>query len=291
MVAKLINELSREYGVSERKFYVSDSELDREIYIKNLHGLLMNPFVKDRLLRSKQEIFKEASAFDEMIQSVTYLVATMYSSEEDFASIGDFNSMWAQTQSYVRDESTITRDSTRIREGLVEILSDVSDDLDEQDVIPLLYGSVKYGDANRYSDLDILFLIPSETSRPDVRALIDDVDQIISHEFEGKNMIRDDMDPATSAISLGHLHSKIVKMKNGETSKLADYTIKGNEMYPLNWILEGDVLVKLDDAQEDLDFVKAELLEAVKTDPFLEFVMSYHLYRTIQKREENKDRK
>jgi len=272
--------------------------INYDVAASNLTNLLQNEAVIQMLLSAQQEVFSRADSrspedrFGEFITLLAREVAGYYCNDNvDFSTLTSFANMWKKLRSYIREGSSVTEPSRRIKFGLREVLSEHGVSLARTEMTFHLLGSVRYGDAQEYSDIDGDFIIVADepeyqAQRKKIIASIDNaVDEKFSppEEFRPKNQIRD----GVKIIDLSEYAALLTDIEDEATVEASDYAYHGDLFHPYDWLLQGKDLLKLPTIGKEIITINNRIKKAARIDPLFEFLLCYKLFGTIQKREEN----
>ncbi len=275
--------------------------INYDVAASNLTNLLQNEAVIEMLSSARKKVFfrydpkSPEARFSNFLGFLAGEVASYYRNDNvDFSVLTNFTEMWRKVRSYIRKESSATEPSKRIKSGLREVLSEHKVDLTRTEMTFNLLGSVRYGDAQEYSDIDGDFIILANEDKfreqriATIAAIDNAVDEKFSppEEFKPKNQIRD----GVKIIDLSDYAALLTDIEDEATVEASDYTSSGDLFYPYDWLLQGEDLLQLPTIGEEISAIKNRMEKAALLDPFFEFLLCYKMFGTIQKREENLSR-
>src|SRR3989344_3205073 len=122
-----INTIAAIYSVNPRclREGIITRGIDYDVAASNLTNLLQNEAVSRMLLSARMEIFSRTDSltpqakFSEFAELLAGEVAGYYQNPGvDFSAITSFPEMWGKVRSYIREKSSATEPSRRIRLGL-----------------------------------------------------------------------------------------------------------------------------------------------------------------------------
>jgi len=287
MVNKL-EELSSVYGTSSRYFKVRDALYPVQT-IDKVYSFYSNPHVRDRLFHARGKQLRNPASFNEALSELSNYVGTAFDYREDFSNLTDFASMWNILQSYCRNDNS-TSASKQIKNKLEKVFKKFIPRLISGEVYPLVFGSLRYGDAKANSDVD-MFLLVNDKKLPQQSVYIG-LEKAISGHLSNLNSWKDDLGFKESVLKIPELVSVLIDVIDGEVTSIQDYTFNGYLFYPYNWVLEGYCPVSgLGKIETDVKELKSMIEEAVKVDPLFDLMMSLRLHRSISRRKDNLHRK
>jgi len=288
------------YAVNPRylRAGIINGGIDYDVAASNLAHLLQNEAVRQMLLSAQQEVFSRPDSstpparFGEFMTLLAREVAGYYrSARVDFSAVTSFTEMWKRVRSYIREGSSATEPSRRIRFGLRKVLSKHGASLAGAEMTFHLLGSVRFGDAAEYSDIDGDFVVIADEEKyrakrtKIVTAVNDGIDSTFSpeDEFRPKNQIRDDI----KIIDLSQYDGLLTDIETKATTRAADYAYDSDLFHTYDWLLQGESPLEMPAIDWEISRVKKRMKKAALADPFFEFLLCYKLFGTIQKREDN----
>ncbi|MBT4539389.1 hypothetical protein HOI26_05240 [Candidatus Woesearchaeota archaeon] len=322
---ELISGFCEAYGALAHPIYMAlksesriQEKFDEDMAVRNITGLFLNPSVQEMVKRARETVFsrrdKKSSVkrFSEFVFVVAKEVAKSYSNEVDFSSITRLPEMISRTHNFTRKQKPIgptlipnrgflgkpaTSVSKDIRSGMRMISCELADRLYDAEMSINLLGSVRYGDANESSDIDIDFLVTSRDKRLQKirRNLAYVIEEAIDETFELKHQVREE----AQFIDLSQYYGLFFDIKEGANTCMEDYAYDlqwgGRDLFhPYNWLLEGETLPdipgKYDILTGEAQCARQEMFKVASQDPLFEFLICYKLHGTIEKRKKLLDR-
>lgn len=326
-----IEDLSQIYQVPEsvfrHGFYDRDISLNN-IYslLTNPHIKKLTFQARDQGVFSRADRKKSSRLrFNEFMQDFTRLVGETFKDRVDLSVIVGYQGMKGELSSFKREQPTAVC-SPRKKE-LTQILDYQKNFLCELGMYPNLYGSFYYGDAMNHSDFDLRFLISDTEKIGLVKEVIGciewDIERYVgSLSLRGKNIVQaSEIGEAVDVIdSLIEIKAVLSDILAEDTTIFGDYLPRsiteiigelpgGNtiflqqvgedysncdlvELYPYNWILEGESLITgLGQVEQEVAEVREMIETAAEIDPLFELMMCFSLYKSIEKRKKNLKRK
>ena len=197
--------------------------------------------------------------------------------------------MRSQLESYIRN-GTETKYSLNIKNQLVPLLKDYQEELERKDLVFHLLGSVRYGDAEKCSDIDAN-LISLSVDPIDIRERInfkDGLECTIDETLGYRNQVRDGI----NIIKIYDYQAILRDILDKETDCLEDYSYDNDFFHSYDWLLQGiNPLNTKTILDQEISNTKGMMVEAVTVDPFFEFLLCYKMMFSIQKRQQNLERK
>ncbi len=266
-----------------------DVDLTQDTYFRNIGSLFNNGFVRERLLSAQGAIFSRPhlrksseQRFQEALSMIAQEIATTHGDKpaEYYTELAPLSELSARLESYVRAKPTPT--STRVCRKLKKIVDFLTPHLQETEMTVHLLGSCLYGDAAPTSDIDVNYIILSEgeESLDDRR---EDLITSIEAGIEGTD--------ETQKIDLSLYQSIMKDIIEGETTEANDYECTNRLFHPYDWLLQGKDLSTQQPFRADIEEARTLLRTAAEQDPFFEFLLSFSLIQSIQKRKENSVRR
>ena len=289
MIDEKLRELGVRYGVLPRAFLVDGvEEFDQRIFIHNLYGLLTNEEVAEKLDAARTAIFNEEE-YLRAISCITYEVGIAESRKRDYSSLCSFSAMQLEINKYLGLEPT--PESSTILNSMKKNLARFKTRMAELEVLPLIYGSLRYGDAGHYSDIDIVYLT-SGTEAKEINQLVANIDGTLDELFDGKHQNRDRINPHEMVYDLNEIQAILRDIEERQTDCIEDYRFKNTNLFPYNWILEGKKLFNgRGEVDSELRSTLKKLKEVRMIDPFFDFILCYNMYYTLEKRRKNMKRR
>jgi predicted nucleotidyltransferase len=293
-------ELGQIYGVSQYAFSSAiDEGTDRSKLFQNTYNFFTNPTVMKLMKSAKTDgVFSRAkrpnSAFAKAVGSITSYM-TRFSEVQDFSNFEGYDQLNSALEEHV-ERNLPSKDSKIIRKGLEKAFSERKEALAELQMYPLVFGSVKYGDASERSDVDVVFLV-GENGCNNQRAAGDEFYEVeagIEAALKNKNQIKDINTYNDAIVRSNLLQGILTDIVEEATDGLEDYNFsfgfgkdnKAEDMFPYSWILEGYSPINgLGEIEETAKEIRKRMLEAVKVDPFFELMISIGMYAALQKRQ------
>jgi len=269
----------------------SDEDSDQNLGVNNTCTLLANPNVRRMILGAKTDIFSSSAKYSQFISSLSEEITGYFSGEEDFSLITNFSNMRSQLDSYVRN-GNMTKHSRNIRANLVPLLGEFKDDLESREITFHLLGSIRYGDANEYSDVDTnLISLSVEPKQHE-----DNV--FFKNNLEGAiddNLMPNQVRDGISIIDISQYQAILRDILDGETDCEEDYyyscghLLGYNDLFhPYDWLLQGENPLCSDlKIDREIAETKTMIAEAATKDPLFEFILCYKMMFSIQKRHDN----
>ncbi len=269
-----LDRLELTYGIHRRHFTEGLQKVDSPKLKKNglfsVYSFFMNPTV-NRLLRTsnlpKSEHNKAINMFADEIGTAGGRI--------HFQEIVPYKEMEQNLAAYVRKRPSLG--AKKRLEKALEVMERCHDSLRDVSVVPLLYGSIRYGDSTRFSDLDCKYL--SMERDPDAGRVVEDVSCRISDEL-GANGIDDFHDDLI--IDVLEFRATLLDIIDGEANEVDDYKFQGNLFFPYGVVVEGLVPEPFDTTE--VDELQETINEAAEADPFFELLLCYHFHNGIRKR-------
>lgn len=191
--------------------------------------------------------------------------------------------------------------SQHLRQQLRAVFRLFEEEFSECQMSPLLYGSVRYGDAGTKSDIDLLYLYAGEDSSPTYKVrteLIGRVEEAIDDRFHTQHQVKDSEQSGETMLYIPAIQAILTDIINGETDQVADYSISesnasaSNVFYGYHLLLESIPLcADLGEVSAEVEDVQNQVQRAIQADPFFEFIMAYKLLGSLEKRISHLDRK
>lgn len=293
--------ISHLYGIHPAAFYheLKDEDSNRPTIVGNLHGLLTNKNVKKMLLGTKRTgVFSREGSespqkrFYEAMRLLTAEIVDNFVTLQDFSGIQRFSSYWANLQRYERKGANATPTSRNLQRSLRDLMSEFRGDFARLQMVPFLYGSVAWGDADEDSDIDIIFPYCGDREpkeKGERVKLIGAVDDLMGDSFGSHGI--DDPDQRELLVYLPDVNAVLTDIFLGDTTSVWDYALDIKPIHPSevfyshHLLLEGIPLVRgLGEVDEQLVDVQEKLMKAAEKDPFFEFVMAYKIFGSLEKR-------
>jgi predicted nucleotidyltransferase len=226
--------------------------------------------------------------FSEAIYDFCKFVGTYFSNNDDLSDLCPYSQMWEQLSSYSRGEKA-TSDSRKLSSKLEKMLIKLKPDLLVAQVYPAVYGSIRYGDAAKHSDIDMQLLV--NDVKPKQVNVYGRMESEIERVFKQSNFWCDNISFNETAINVPLMRAVMQDIIDEETTCMDDYNFSGRNFYPYNWVLEGFCPISgLGQIEEDVQELKSMITEAVSVDPLFELMMSLRLHRSISRRKDHLNR-
>tara|TARA_Y100000310_G_scaffold307825_1_gene350278 strand:+ start:16 stop:945 length:930 start_codon:yes stop_codon:yes gene_type:complete len=282
-------------------------DYNRENVFDRAYHLLTNQHVRSLLLGSKETVFsrpdtnKPEDRFQEAIYSIFRHAGYFDSLDStDFSTLQGYLGMIKQLKTYKRKGDLMTTSSREVQEELTHIFNKYTEEMRQLQVRPSVYGSIRYGDASNSADIDINFLVSSNDDSA-IISLVGDIEYVIDQELGIRKRIGNDLlvghqitdytDSSELIVDLSEMQAVLKDIIEGETTCLDDYLFKEQYFYPYNWIIEGKSYSRpLDRIDAETKLTRRMIGEAVKKDPFFQFLVCFGLGVSIKKRKDNKKR-
>tara|TARA_Y100000310_G_scaffold341421_1_gene440507 strand:- start:110 stop:1042 length:933 start_codon:yes stop_codon:yes gene_type:complete len=270
------------------------------VAVHNIERLLGNEDVAKMILSARKKIFSRGgqrkwdSRYGRFIKELAREVASDYKRLTDFSEITRFTKMLRKVRSYVREGSQATSDSKRIKKGLRQVLAANEVGLETNEMAFHLLGSVMFGDAAEYSDIDGDYIVLArdeqyDDSRKDV---IDSIEIAIDEHFipdggfNPENQIRDN----PQIIDLSEYAAILTDIEGGITNDVEDYKYARRLFHPYDWLLQGVNPLRGSTVNEEMKEIKIRMKKTALKDPLFEFLLCYSMLGTIRKRKDNLSR-
>lgn len=299
----MVQELSGRFQVSQRTFGLNPENAEHYgLGLKNAYGFLTNPYTSSLIVRSREEIFSRPDKtktsqqrYEESLTGIMNFLANYFSHQRDFSGLNPSAQMWPELEKYVRSPELMTASSLEVKSLLSEIFEKLRDDFSRFGVYPSLFGSFRYGDAGKYSDIDIQFLIENADHLASKRRAIGNADILIYNRLSKNHQIKDWLESKgrmEGAVSLERMHSMLLDINEQAANCWEDYRFRGDYFYPFNWVLEGTCpMENLGRIESEVAKIKDEIVQATKVDPLFELQYCLRLYLSTQKRKEHLERR
>jgi predicted nucleotidyltransferase len=293
-----VDQLSEYYGVGTSTFF--SNETNKELHLANSYEFFTQDYVRLLLGMSKTRVFSRPDKnktpkqrFEEAINEIHRFIGADFAQEMNFSSIKPYQEMWIELNSYIRSEEQSTSASRKIKQKLSSIFERYQRTLSREGICPCVYGSVRYGDANNNSDIDIMFLVNFPDDLKKLDETVNAIDLDIYAQFKEAHQIRDRIGAAELVVDVGEINSVLLDIAENAATGVDDYEFNRQIFYPFNWITEGVSLIDKPLGQIDEEVERANKLihTAVSNDPFFELQMCMRMYLSIEKRKQNLERK
>ncbi len=319
LIDRRIDEIGRVYSIPPGIVYQSlmsgvPGGASANKSLANVYGLLIkNESVREMLALSRNDghsfAKKERESrspdyrFQEALDLVIRWVADEFEGVQDFSSIDRFKQLWDQLQSYRSQEPT--PHAREMRASIDKLLRDkkVASLFEGEGIAPFIYGSVYYGDAGARSDYDLLFL----HAREDVEfgKMTDGMGDLVntfSEEVDrrcpsGKGV--DHFHPREVTFNLLDLSEQVDVIMAKEATRVHDYAytpvVRKKQVQPghfagYNLLVEGEPLGHFS-VNKQVRELQRNIVAAANQDPFFDFLLSFKLYGSLEKRKKNSGRR
>ena len=164
-------------------------------------------------------------------------------------------------------------------------------------MVPLVYGSTRFGDAGRNSDIDVVFCYSTplgieNATHSKLKELITTIDRAVEADFDQHHQIRDIDRLEGVMVDLDEVLAVAGDIVNGETTRFEDYTFKGDPLYAFHTLLEGkSPITGLGEIEEQLAEVQGLLHQGAAQDPYFNLLLSYKIMFSLEKRQKNQHRR
>lgn len=297
---ELVQELSDRFQVNPKTFGMAPENTEGyELGMENTSRFLTNPYISSLVIRSKEEVFSREDKktnpqkrYETALTEIMNFLVKYLGQRYEFSGLGSSSQMWSELESYIRNPESMTPESLEVRTKLPKILEELKDEFAKLGVYPSLYGSFRYGDAGKSSDIDIQFLTTNHEKLASKKRLIDKIDTLFDTKLSNNHQIRDWIESHEGIVYLDPMHSVLLDINEQATNCWEDYQFMDRNIYPFNWISEGIDLVKdLGPIESEVAEIKNKIVQATKVDPLFELQYCLRLYFSLQKRIEHLDRK
>jgi hypothetical protein len=270
-----LDKLEATYSIHGRHFTEGLNKVDkvqlRQRGFFSIHQFFMNPHVI-KLLQTRKFSQKQ---YVKAIDALADEIGTCGQSEIDFTEIKPYMEMERQLAGYIRKNPT--KGPKALLQKSVRALGRYHDKLRDVGVVPIIYGSIRYGDSTVSSDLDCRFL--STEKDPDVGRVVEDISCRISRRLHvnGIDDFHDDI-----IIDTLELQGTLVDIIDGEADEVKDYEFHNNIFFPYGVIVEGLVPEPFD--TKEVNELRGVIHQAAEKDPFFELLLCYDFNNAILKR-------
>jgi hypothetical protein len=267
------------------------ANLSGDISQNNLANFFSHDYVKRSLLESKEKIFSRADRVSpqERFRKAVYVWASLIgrdsSSSETYLRLRPAQELLVQLEEYYPPLGKGTIASREKMRSALRKFSARKEKMLDVGLHPLIYGSVRYGDAIRSSDLDIYYL---STADCDVDPTIGQRQRQLFGTLDDSLGDCDEVDSAILLINLAELHGALVDIAEGNVTSVDDYKFKGNVFFPYTLLLEG--LVPKNFSCSEIEEAKELIRNGLEVDPFFNLLSAYNLFFSLKKRQQNWNR-
>ena len=277
-----------EYFKLEEGVIVADQEEIRERIFRFFSNDLVYralSYAKEKGAFSRSGNESPSRLYADAIQKLVEMVEYRFGAKTDFSPLQGFAAMDVRLRGYIREKKTPA--TRKILKFWKRAIDKNHPDLVDAKVLPLVIGSVIYGDAAESSDLDVVFAcLPGDKDKQ--YDLIDKMDTDL-HVTKEKALIKDMDGAVEERFSLANFNRFLLDIINQKPCCIGDYAAEevfGREFYPYNWLWEGQLLADKDfgEAGVKMGVTRRRVQEAVAADPFFELVMCTGMLATLEKR-------
>ena len=299
-----IEKLCGVYEVSPRYFPLSgtNENNNKENVINNISSFFSNGYVRKLLLEAKDTIFSRIdtpnpkSRFRETLEEITKFMYGI-STEKDFSVIRSSGEMRKELARYNRIDKKSSATAKRIKKRLIDLFGAYQEEFVKYGIRPCVFGSLRYGDASEYSDINLMFLVSSPKNMGDneeyqnkVKVIVEEAEARINNVYgnEDKNKIRDVERAEQLIVDLNDLNSVLIDVEEGETTCFEDYQFEDNDFYPYSWIIEGIPMTsRLGHIERETNYIKNKMKKCASKDPIFELLLCLSYYFSLEKRKQN----
>jgi len=285
--------LSEIYNVPQRVFnniiYFGSSN-GKEIAQYNITRFLSHPYISEILLKSRDVSFisrndkyQAHKKFNETLEDISQEIASYFQHQNDFQRIHTFPKAIEEIATY--KTQTPTNESIQLRNCLLEILLKYKKKFGRNQIVPILYGSVLYGDAHHGSDIDLSLICFDGITDTHINISDNFIEDLgdLSRDIECEK-------PESILVDGLELNALLEDIIAQDTTDINDYAFGDCNCpqtiyHAFNRYVEGKPIFK-----QEIKFQKLQekIINAVHKDPFFEFLLLYNFYNSFQKREERR---